>query len=75
MFLSQPLKNEEFRQRNPLLAQNNRNLRDSATTLELKVLANLEAYNAILISSGISRSNRYKLLVKECTHEFSVFNK
>lgn len=40
------------------------NMRDSATLNQLLVLANLESYNAVLISQGKSQKERMELLRK-----------
>ena len=64
---------KQFREQNPSLVQKRQNIRDTANTIELTVLANMEAYNSQLIASNLSRSNRYELLIKESERQFSIF--
>lgn len=57
------------------MVQKRQNIRDIASTIELTVLANMEAYNSQLIASNLSRSIRYELLMKESERQFSIFYK
>lgn len=66
---------KQFREQNPSLVQKRQNIRDSASTIELIVLANMEAYNSQLIASNLSRSSRHELLIKESKRQFSIFYK
>ena len=52
---------KQWRDENPKLKGN---MRDYANLQELLVLANMESYNAILISKGISQKERIKLLLR-----------
>jgi hypothetical protein len=53
---------KQWSQKNPELALKGGNIRDYADLHQLTVLANLESYNAILISQGVDKSDRVQQL-------------
>lgn len=53
---------KEWKQNNPELALQGKNIRDYADLHYLTVLSNLESYNAILISQNVAKEDRLKLL-------------
>lgn len=48
------------------------NLRDTATTLELQVLANMESINAALIEQGFTQDERLAILTRRTERELAV---
>ena len=51
------------------------NIRDTASDMQLVVLANLESHNAELIKQGISQAERLDILEKICLDQFEVLMK
>ncbi|MCR5491951.1 MAG: KilA-N domain-containing protein [Bacilli bacterium] len=51
------------------------NLRDHASTIELAILSNLEYLNSMLISQKLSQQERLALLNKEANREKELFNR
>ena len=46
-----------------------------ANNLQLYLIANLEAYNSILIKSGKKQKERYKILLNSAKQQYEIFNK
>ena len=51
------------------------NIRDTASDIQLVVLANLESHNAELIKQGIRQEERFEILEKICLEQFEVLMK
>ena len=50
------------------------NIRDSATIIQLLILANMESYNATLIEEGKSQKDRLVLLQKAVNQQIKSFH-
>ena len=62
----------EWRLQNP---EAQGNIRDTASDIQLVVLANLESHNAELIKHGLSQEDRLGILEKICLDQFEVLMK
>ena len=62
-----------WRDANPNLAINS-NISDYASIAELTVLSNLEAYNAELIKSGMSKKERFETLCNIAEYQLQVLS-
>lgn len=62
----------EWRVQNP---EAKGNIRDTASDIQLVVLANLESHNAELIKQGINQEERFELLEKICLEQLEVLFK
>ena len=60
-----------WRDANPELAKNS-NIRDYAAIAELTVLSNLETHNAELMKSGVSKTERFKMLREIAEYQLRV---
>jgi hypothetical protein len=63
---------KQWREQFPELAKKG-NIRDSASTEELTVLANLEAINSLLIQKGASKEGRFQVLCGEAQRQLAIF--
>jgi hypothetical protein len=60
---------KQWREANP---DTKGNLRDSATDVQLQVLANMESTNATLINMGFTKEERYASLSQRAAREMEI---
>ena len=63
-----------WRKYNVLLAAKNENVRFYASTNELNILSNLEAYNAVMIKDGLSLWDRTRRLTAMAREQLAILN-
>jgi hypothetical protein len=61
---------EQWRAQNP---DSRGNIRDSASIIELHVLANMESYNAILLRNGLNQWQRTNELTRTAAEQMKIF--
>lgn len=66
---------KQWREANPSLALEGKNLRDIASINELAVLSNLESFNADMIREGVDRKGRFKKLHKVAQYQKEILDK
>jgi hypothetical protein len=66
---------EIWREQNPQLATQDKNIRDFASENELAILANLETHNAQFIKEGITQEKRKELLSVIKNEYLNILNK
>lgn len=66
---------KDWRDKNQKLVKENLNIRDMANIPQLTVLSNLESYNSILISDGISAQDRLKKLKELAIQQLKALEK
>ena len=59
---------------NPDRAKRNENIRDSASINELNVLANVQSYNAEMMSDGDSKQDRFNKLRQMATRQLEALD-
>ncbi|WP_034042088.1 KilA-N domain-containing protein [Wocania ichthyoenteri] len=65
----------EWRDANPAHAKNKLNVRDFASIHELNVMSNLQSFNAEMIKKDVSKSARYKILLKAAQEQLEQLKK
>lgn len=63
---------KNWKETNPALVLQGRNMRDYADLHQLTVLANLESYNAILITEGLSQPERFVKLRNAAINQLAI---
>lgn len=66
---------KQWRDTNPNLAKENKNIRDFATINQLAVLSNLETHNAELIKEKIDKIERFSKLYAIANYQLNILNK
>ncbi|QUB70868.1 KilA-N domain-containing protein [Prevotella multiformis] len=66
---------KEWESKNPQLARKRFNIRETASVAQLLVLSNLETINAEFIKKGISRSERFRALLKIAEEQLETLKK
>lgn len=66
---------KQWQEQNPRLAAKGENIRDSATIIQLTVLANMETINALMIKGGFSKVDRFTKLKEYAQHQFQTLLK
>jgi len=66
---------KQWRDANPTLTLEGKNLRDIASINELAILSNLESANADMIRNGITKSVRFAKLVEMARYQLEILNK
>jgi hypothetical protein len=66
---------KQWREANPQLTLEGKNLRDIASINELAVLSNLESANADMIREGVSKKERFEKLCKIAQYQKDILNK
>ncbi len=65
---------KQWREANPELVRENKNIRDFATINQLAVLSNLETHNAELIKENIDKIERFHKLTAIATYQINILN-
>ena len=65
---------KQWREANPELVRENKNIRDFATITQLAVLSNLETHNAELIKENIDKIERFHKLTAIATYQINILN-
>lgn len=65
---------KDWREANPELIQERKNMRDMASINELAVLSNLESMNAEMIKSGMDKRDRFEQLQKIAAYQLNILN-
>ena len=65
---------KQWREANPKLAQENKNIRDFASINELAVLSNLESHNAEMIKLNEPKTERFKKLLAIARYQIAILN-
>lgn len=65
---------KQWREANPELAKQNKNIRDFASINELAVLSNLESHNAEMIRENMSKAQRFDKLLAIASYQLKVLN-
>jgi hypothetical protein len=65
---------KQWREANPELAKQNRNIRDFSSINELAVLSNLETHNAEMIRTGLNKNERFDKLLAIAKYQLGVLN-
>ena len=66
---------KQWRDANPELALQNKNLRDIASINELAVLSNLESANADMIRNAIVKQVRFQKLLEIARYQIEILNR
>ena len=66
---------KQWRDANPTLTLEGKNLRDIASINELAILSNLESANADMIRNGIAKPIRFTKLVEMARYQLEILNK
>jgi KilA-N domain len=66
---------KQWREANPLLTSECKNLRDIASINELAILSNLESANADMIREGINKKERFEKLYKIARYQKEILDK
>lgn len=66
---------KEWRESNPKLSLENKNIRDFASINELTVLSNLESINSEFIKSNVEKSLRFENLKRIAQQQLEIINK
>jgi hypothetical protein len=66
---------KQWREANPKLALEGKNLRDIASINELAILSNLESANADMIREGVSKKERFEKLCKIAQYQKEILDK
>ncbi len=66
---------KQWREANPNLASENKNIRDYASINELAVLSNLESLNAEMIKTELNKSDRFQKLLAIAIYQLNILNK
>ncbi|MFD2291755.1 KilA-N domain-containing protein [Mariniflexile gromovii] len=66
---------KEWREANPAHAKNNLNVRDFASIHELNVMSNLQVFNSEMIKKDVSKTARYKILLKSAQEQLEQLKK
>ena len=66
---------KQWRDANPALSLEGKNLRDIASINELAILSNLESANADMIRNGIAKPIRFAKLVEIARYQLEILNK
>ena len=66
---------KQWRDAHPDEAKKGQNIRDYASAEELVVLVNLESYNALWISQGLSQAERLKQLRTAAYNQMQILKK
>lgn len=66
---------KQWREANPQLALEGKNLRDIASINELAILSNLESANSELIRDGFSKEDRFEKLTKIAKYQKEILDK
>lgn len=66
---------KQWRDANPKLATENKNVRDIASINELAVLSNLESSNADMIRDGVQKTERFKKLCNMAMYQKEILDK
>lgn len=66
---------KQWKDANPSLVLENKNMRDFASINELAILSNLEAINSEMIKGGMNKEVRAKSLIAIAEHQLGVLNK
>lgn len=66
---------KQWREANPDLAKEGKNLRDIASINELAILSNLESANADMIREGIEKKDRFQKLYKVAQYQKEILDK
>lgn len=65
---------KQWREANPELAKNNKNMRDFASINQLTVLSNLEVLNSELIKNKLSKNKRFQYLYRVALQQLAVLD-
>ena len=65
---------KQWRDANPKLTLENKNIRDFASINELAVLSNLETHNAEMIKTGLNKTERFQKLLAIATYQTKILN-
>lgn len=66
---------KDWRESNPGLAKQGKNLRDCASINQLIVISNMESYNSIMIQNGVDKQTRKRILYKTAKKQLETLNK
>ena len=66
---------KQWREANPQLTLEGKNLRDIASINELAILSNLESANADMIREGMSKKDRFSKLYKIAQYQKEILDK
>ena len=66
---------KQWREANPKLTLEGKNLRDIASINELAILSNLESANADMIREGVSKQERFNKLYKIAQYQKEILDK
>ena len=66
---------KQWREANPVFANENKNLRDFASINQLAVLSNLETHNAELIKATVDKIERFRQLSAIASYQLSILDK
>lgn len=65
---------KQWREANPVLAKNNKNMRDFASINQLTVLSNLEVLNSELIKNKLPKNKRFQYLHRMALQQLAVLD-